>query len=875
MQSNLSPADARADTAAPVYLTLFPDQYAQQLLYYTGTLPQLAHDIQITAAKHKSELPYLKMAIFGDKRTPKGNCLRHDVNVQWLSGCEADYDASEIGFEEAVRRLQEHGIRALIYTTPSYTAENPRWRILCPFSRVHEGSRNELRKLRTEVLDRLNGIFADGGGFARESWTLSQSYYYGNVDTKPAVRVVVTEGDCIDQRPDLPAVPFKARSTDEVTAVPHEGHMISMEELRAMGQAVSDRAQALHGAGGGEVTEPDADYHYPNLVLLIMGVARIPVEGDPCEVAEAREEVARQIRDAVPDSGMDDAKLASAFEAVPHDDGHIPGPGTFYHYASLGGWKPPRYSVNVLTGAGDQLLKKHPEYFNAANENATGDAWPEPADIFADQLIPEPLLSPDMLPEVISDYAFDEASRLGVDAALVAVPCLGVSAAMLDDAVRLQARQLDNRWTEPARLWLGLVDEPGSNKTGALKAAIDPAKEIERRWHLEDKNKLALYEALVAQFKLRQKTTQSLHGEPPPSEPEKPPRRQIIVNNLTIDGMRDVLINNPRGVLIEAGELTTIIGSFGAYNSASIKERAHFLELYDGGPQSTIRKGEGFVYVPNWGASLIGAIQTERLRKIAHDQGLSDDGFLQRFLLFGGRTHSAGVDRLPNERALTAYKAHLQWIVSVASSGYTVRVSKEAAYYQQQIEELSIALAQQEAFSAGLRQHFNKIRGAYVRLTLMLHAVTCASADIFALEVSGATAETAYRLIVDYFVPMAVRTYGDIYPMAERTENLYSVAGWLLVCDENTITDRGIYQGVRKLRGEQRRAERTDIMRKLGSYGWVRPAKEPLPVSWHVNPMLRKRFADARAAEQKRRAEDQERIHRNAETIARSYRRRA
>lgn len=42
------------------------------------------------------------------------------------------------------------------------------------------------------MMSRLNGVL--GGVLAPESWTLSQSYYYGSVDGNPAHRVIVVEG---------------------------------------------------------------------------------------------------------------------------------------------------------------------------------------------------------------------------------------------------------------------------------------------------------------------------------------------------------------------------------------------------------------------------------------------------------------------------------------------------------------------------------------------------------------------------------------------------------------------------------------------------------------------------------------------------------
>src|SRR5262249_38598909 len=125
----------------------------------------------------------------------KRDSLRHDRNVIAVTGLEADYDGEQIGFPEALEIVRKGGFEAIIYTSPSHTDERPRWRILCPFS-------TELPPLhRKQMMGRLNGVFCNI--FAVESWTLSQSYYFGAVRGNTGHRVEVIEGTRIDQLDEL------------------------------------------------------------------------------------------------------------------------------------------------------------------------------------------------------------------------------------------------------------------------------------------------------------------------------------------------------------------------------------------------------------------------------------------------------------------------------------------------------------------------------------------------------------------------------------------------------------------------------------------------------------------------------------------------
>ena len=134
----------------------------------TGREPDgrgLAELIRTTTAPEKARLPWLKLARFGNARSEKGS-LRNDRNVIAVCGIEADYDGEKIMFAEAVEILQNAGVEAIVYTSPSHTDAAPRWRILCVFSCELSPDR------RQHMLGRLNGLFR--GVLAEESWTLSQ-----------------------------------------------------------------------------------------------------------------------------------------------------------------------------------------------------------------------------------------------------------------------------------------------------------------------------------------------------------------------------------------------------------------------------------------------------------------------------------------------------------------------------------------------------------------------------------------------------------------------------------------------------------------------------------------------------------------------------
>ncbi|MFZ5750864.1 MAG: AAA family ATPase [Pseudomonadota bacterium] len=173
----------------PLAVSMFADLKAQRIEPNHLSLRQLQDRLNSTTARDKAALPLVKLGTFGNARTDKGS-LRHDANLLRVSGVEGDYDAGAVSPQDAAERLRQAGIAALIYTTPSHTAEAPRWRVLAPLAG------EVIPAERDALCARLNGAL--GGILAAESFTPSQSYYFGAVTGRPAESVLV-EGQPLDR----------------------------------------------------------------------------------------------------------------------------------------------------------------------------------------------------------------------------------------------------------------------------------------------------------------------------------------------------------------------------------------------------------------------------------------------------------------------------------------------------------------------------------------------------------------------------------------------------------------------------------------------------------------------------------------------------
>lgn len=194
--------------------TELPNVKADRKTEHVHTWPELVEYVRGAGPfPSKDRCPLLKLASFGTQRTNK-HSLRHDANVLAVHGVEGDYDAQAVTMADALAALERHGIRAAVYPSPSWTAEKPRWRVIAPLATPCPPTE------RARMVARLNGAL--GGILADESFTLSQSFYFGRVNADWTVLCAFddpTEGNCIDELPELDAIAIGKREAGPT----HEG----------------------------------------------------------------------------------------------------------------------------------------------------------------------------------------------------------------------------------------------------------------------------------------------------------------------------------------------------------------------------------------------------------------------------------------------------------------------------------------------------------------------------------------------------------------------------------------------------------------------------------------------------------------------------
>ncbi len=100
----------------PMTVTVFSDQYASTKTEMELSPAKLAEWIIRQRAAAKSKLPYIKLATFGMKRSPKKS-LRWNENVDSVNGVEVDYDGGTIPPEVMAASMKAAGVAGVVVTT--------------------------------------------------------------------------------------------------------------------------------------------------------------------------------------------------------------------------------------------------------------------------------------------------------------------------------------------------------------------------------------------------------------------------------------------------------------------------------------------------------------------------------------------------------------------------------------------------------------------------------------------------------------------------------------------------------------------------------------------------------------------------------------
>lgn len=551
----------------------------------------------------KSSCWWLKLARFGDRPTERG-ALRHDANVIEVTGVEGDYDGEQIVPEEAIARLERHGVRAAIYTSPSSRPDAPRWRVLAPLSHPHPPA------ARRALLARINGAL--GGVLASESFTLSQAYYYGQVASAPDWRVLVTfddpeEGSCVDELDDLDSIANRPESS-----APRGDGLLAVARMGPV--SFADAEQVVERLGR-KLRRGDG-----RRALLMSYIGSRSARGfAACEVKALVDAFVEANFD--PDSPRDDYRIEDMIAwAVERDEGR-------------------RQELEaVVLGTAVRV----PEGGVVPEAQ-----WDKPRPITASiDPMPYPI---DGLPDIVRGAVEEVAAFVQAPIALVATSALAaasVAAQAVADVKRAE------RLEGPCALFLLAIADSGERKSTCDRYFTAPIRDYERARAEAAKEGITTYAADLAAWNAEREGVQTAikqaakSGDPTDELRDKlrhlettKPIAPKVERLLYVDATPEALTFNLSQVWPSAGLISAEAGGvFGAHGMArdSIMRNLSILnQLWDGTEQTFDRRTSESYRVAGARLTLALQVQEPTLRDFFVRSGdlARGTGFLARFLI--------------------------------------------------------------------------------------------------------------------------------------------------------------------------------------------------------------------------------------------------
>lgn len=491
--------------------------------------------------------------------------------------------------------------------------------------------------------------------------------------------------------------------------------------------------------------------------------------------------------------------------------------------------------------------------------------FPDPVDLFSRRLLP--VLDPEHLPRALRDIVTDQSEIIGSDPGILAMAALVTTAGCADDRYRLRMHRAGEQWEERPCLWGAWVGDPSVKKTPPVNRAFGPARKIDYRFGKESA-------ALVADYKIQQKIYKECeakhvraaakaameggHVGDLVKAPEAPPQKRLIADDFTTEKLADLLKDNVRGMVMCYDELTEWFGSMDAYRSGGGgKDKALWLQLYNGGPRMIDRMSRETVLVPNWSVCLMGGIQPSAMLRIA--KGLPEDGMLQRFMIVMAQEQEGiGVDRAENASAVQRYDAMLQRLATTEAPHKRPFTLSDEGIAERQALEYDLKGARKLAnISPRVKSHLGKLDGLFGRLCLTYHLADAADRGYDpGPVVTGATAHAVSDFIRDYLVGHMAAFYDDLLDGGQHMEHARWIAGHILAHELDSIEHRTILRVYRAWKPMPDYA-RSAVMQSLEDAGWVYPIHGEnigrRVTRWEVNPRVFEVYGRQGEAERTRR----------------------
>lgn len=335
-----------------------------------------------------------------------------------------------------------------------------------------------------------------------------------------------------------------------------------------------------------------------------------------------------------------------------------------------------------------------------------------------------------------------------------------------------------------------------------------------------------------------------------------PPQRRKGIEDTTIEGAQEVLLDSPEGVLLQ-DELSGFFGALEKYGGkGAAKDRAFWLQSFNGGEYAINRVGRGASIIPNFSVCLLGGIQPDPMRRVAGNA--TDDGLFQRLFPIILQPATLGRDDPGCDGSVGDYHLMVERVVGMEALDNTVlQFTDGAQSVRRELEALHLGQAQGfEMINAKLGAHAGKLDGLFARLCIVFHCVEHAGQFDLPSVIGEDVARRVATLMKRFFTPHAIAFYIRVLGLSDDHDRLAALAGAILVRKLTKVSARDVAKlsGGGSTRGLSADACQR-LFEQLAALGWldIEPqARSNGSLTCRVNPLVHLRFAQRAAAERER-----------------------
>jgi hypothetical protein len=501
--------------------------------------------------------------------------------------------------------------------------------------------------------------------------------------------------------------------------------------------------------------------------------------------------------------------------------------------------------------------KKHdydedpPEEIAAQRERSRENEWGMPiVDLFSDIAVPR--MERQFLPQLIADIAFSNAEIMAGDPGALAMSLLTGVSAVISTKIKVKVRAAEhNDWKESARIWTLLIGEAGSTKSPLMRAAIEPLTDLDFKLGKDFIEEDKVYKAVPKDEK---------------DQHDKPVRRTVIFNNVSIEAATDSLLDNPAGALFFSDEARAIFGTASKYagkgnNGAEHSGRAFLLSAYNSEYCKVMRIGRGEkAGYPS--ISMLGSTQPDVLYKLAAEAE-NNDGMIQRLnpVFIPESLPDLSEDESPSHPFALYHDLIKKLFNNPLQHGTTIRFSQRG---QEWMNKMMVycrdAYNLERVTNPQLATSYRKLEAMYARFCLIYHMIEHAG-DHHASPISAETAKQVYLMMQEYQIKHVTMLHSHT-SVNEEHNILRNIIRFALSRKLPTLYASDLAAGSLQMRNMERKDLRR-YMEKLEALRYGRILMQGKKgrhdsIGIELNPVIFETMKHIGDAERKRRAEEAE-----------------